>query len=284
SYDEVKQILTDNHCQECHSNPQQWRFDKYEDIFIKTPQSVCPQNNVSPFKAGESLLYQKISGEHLYCGQKMMDQDRDVSDENVSRIRDWINAGAFLSSPSLPVILTDFSAKLKADQSVLLYWQSSAEFNTSYYVIENSADAIHFDEVGVREAKSTSDQLTNYEFLDLIHGYGNQYYRLKIVDTDGQFSYSPTRAVRIKNKEETLRIYPSVFPSNHTIQVEWLPANDEDITKIQFLDIMGKIVHSSIITPGINITVIPHLYPGVYYAVIPQDAENYLIKKMVMIY
>lgn len=284
TFEEVKEILTVNQCQQCHNTTQQWRFDKFENIFLKTNQSVCSQQNVIPFKAGESLLYQKISGEHLVCGEKMMNQNQPVSDEHISRIRDWINAGSLLSSPSLPVILTDFSAELNHDQSVLLYWQSSAEYNTSYYVVENSGDGIHFDEVGVRDAKSISSELTNYEFLDLVHGFGNQYYRLKIVDADGQYSYSPTRAVRIKNSEETLRIYPNVFPTNHTIQVEWLPANDDDITKIQFMDIMGKIVHSSIISPGINLTVMPQLSPGVYYAVIPQDTENYLIKKMVMIY
>ena len=284
SFEDIKLTLSDNQCQQCHSTPQQWRFDRHENMFLKSPQSICQIANISPFRADESLLYQKISGYNLNCGQKMLNGEKSMSDTDIAHVRDWINAGAFQSSPSLPVILTDFSAELMNDKTVLLYWQSSTEYNTAYYTIENSADGINFTEVGVRDARSNANALTNYEFLDLVHGYGNQYYRLKIVDNDGQHSYSPTRAVRIKNTEETLRIYPNFLPADQTIHIEWLPSNEQELTKIQFLDIMGKIVSSSIITPGLNTTTLPHVSPGIYYAVILQDAENYLIKKMVMIY
>jgi hypothetical protein len=284
TYTDIKNVLEVNNCKQCHQSNTEWRFDQYEKLFVKTSQSVCNDPVIVPFQFQRSLLYQKIAFDGSPCGNKMPVGGQAMAYEDVARIRDWINAGAFQSSPLLPVILTDFFAEYKKDKSVLLYWQSSTEVNTGYYLIEHSYDGIHFQEIGVRTAKSQSNQLVNYDFYDYAPGFGNQYYRLKIVDNDGQFTYSPTRAVRIKNTEETLRLYPSTMPSNQTLFIEWLPAQDEERTKIHIMDILGREVYAQIIYPGINSAVIPQLNPGLYYAVIRHDVENYFVKKMIMIY
>lgn len=283
SFTEVQDILSANQCQSCHQQANEWRFDSFDKIFAKTNQSRCPDPLIIPFNAHGSLLYRKISGEPVPCGDKMPVSGNSMSYLEVARIRDWINAGAFAASPSLPVELTDFFAEY-VDEAVHLYWQSGAEYNTDYYLVEYSRDGISFDEIGVRDAGALPDQLTNYNFIDFTPGFGNQYYRLKIMDKDGQFSYSPTRAVRIKNTTETLKIYPSTLPANQTIYIEWLPAFEEERTKIHVLDILGREVFSHVIYPGVNATQIPPLLPGLYYAVIQHDVENYFIKKMIMIY
>lgn len=283
SFTEVQTILTNNLCQSCHQQANEWRFDSFDKIFAKTGQSRCPDPVIVPFNAYSSLLYTKISGEPVSCGDKMTNAGQPMTYEDVARVRDWINAGAFSASPSLPVELTDFFAEY-VDEAVQLYWQSGSEFNTDYYLVEYSRDGILFEEVGVRDAVALPGQLTNYQFIDVNPGYGNQYYRLKIMDTDGQFSYSPTRAVRIKNMTETLKIYPSTLPSNQTVYIEWLPSLEEERTKIHILDILGREVFSQVIYPGVNATLLPQIQPGLYYAVIQHDVENYFLKKMIMIY
>ncbi|MFZ1703219.1 MAG: hypothetical protein WAT79_02670 [Saprospiraceae bacterium] len=284
TFDEVKQILQINQCQSCHQNTGEWKFNTHQTLFQKPSQSNCPQPIVVPFDHQQSFLYQKIVGESGLCGQKMPFDGPEMPYVDIARIRDWINSGAFQSSPSLPVVLTDFSADYTEDNVVLLFWQSANEYNTAYYEVEHSPDGVHFQTIGVRSASGHSSQLTNYEFNDYSPGFGNQYYRLKMIDHDGQFSYSSTRAVRIKNSAETLKIYPSAIQSEQTIYIEWLPSLEEERAKIQFLDIMGRSVFSHIISPGINSVNIPHVLPGLYYAVIQRDVENYFIKKMVMIH
>ena len=283
SFPEVQTILTNNQCQSCHQQNNEWRFDSFDKIFAKTGQSRCPDPVIVPFNSYTSLLYTKISGEPVSCGDKMTVAGNQIPYEDVARIRDWINAGAFSASPSLPVELTDFFAEY-VDEAVHLYWQSGAEYNTDYYLVEYSRDGILFEEIGVRDAVALPGQLTNYDFIDVNPGFGNLYYRLKIMDADGQFSYSPTRAVRIKNTTETLKIYPSTLPSNQTVYIEWLPSLEEERTKIHILDILGREVFSQIIYPGVNAAQVPQMQPGLYYAVIRHNVENYFLKKMIMIY
>ncbi|MBK8371297.1 MAG: hypothetical protein IPL20_08045 [Saprospiraceae bacterium] len=55
-----------------------------------------------------------------------------MSYEDVARVRDWINSGAFQASRALPVVLTDFSAYNEEDKKVVLYWQTSSEYNTAF--------------------------------------------------------------------------------------------------------------------------------------------------------
>ncbi|MBK8623919.1 MAG: hypothetical protein IPN79_19735 [Saprospiraceae bacterium] len=283
-FDEVKTILDQNDCASCHQDAGQWRYDSYTHFLTKPANSLCDEKIVVPFDQNKSLLYQKITGFGLTCGERMFSSGQPVPYVDMARIRDWINSGAFQSSPTLPVVLTDFSAELKSDNSVLLYWQSSAEFNTAYYAVEHSGDGIHFEESGVRQAVAQNDQLTNYEWYDYAPLPGNQYYRLKIVDHDGQFSYSQTRAVRIKNTTESLKLYPSSLTAGQPIYIEWLTTKEYELTRIFIMDILGREVFTQIISPGINTTQIPHLHPGLYYVSIPEDFENYFVKKMFVIY
>ncbi|MBK6785158.1 MAG: T9SS type A sorting domain-containing protein [Saprospiraceae bacterium] len=207
-----------------------------------------------------------------------------MSYEDVARVRDWINSGAFQASRALPVVLTDFSAYNEEDKKVVLYWQTSSEYNTAFFEIENSGDGIQFNTIGKKQASSNPNVLTNYEFTDLTPGFGNQYYRLKMTDHDGLISYSSTRAVRLKSNVETLKIYPSSLQNNDPLFIEWIASDNSEIAKIQILDIIGRLVFTTIINPGINQTTIPALSPGLYYAVIPHDIENYFVKKMIMIH
>jgi hypothetical protein len=283
-FEEVKSILDVNDCSSCHKDAGQWRYNTYADLFTKPGGSLCNEKIIVPFDHHKSLLYQKISGFGLTCGEKMFSTEGSMPYADIARIRDWINSGALQSSPTLPVVLTDFSAELKSDQSVLLYWQSSAEFNTAYYAVEHSSDGIHFEEIGVRQAVAQNNQLTNYEWYDYAPQPGNQYYRLKMVDHDGQFSYSQTRAVRIKNNAESLRLYPSSLSAGQPIHIEWLTTKEDELTRIFIMDILGREVFTHIISPGINTTQIPHLNPGLYYVSIPEGVENYFVKKMFIIY
>ncbi|MBK7523798.1 MAG: hypothetical protein IPI53_06455 [Saprospiraceae bacterium] len=283
-YEEVKNIFNSNQCQDCHNKNGEWSYNTYNSLFFKPGNSVCSDPLVVPFEHNNSFLYKKISGQSDICGQKMLAGNVPMSYEDVARVRDWINSGAFQASRALPVVLTDFSAYNEEDKKVVLYWQTSSEYNTAFFEIENSGDGIQFNTIGKKQASSNPNVLTNYEFTDLTPGFGNQYYRLKMTDHDGLVSYSSTRAVRLKSNVETLKIYPSSLQNNDPLFIEWIASDNSEIAKIQILDIIGRLVFTTIINPGINQTTIPALNPGLYYAVIPHDIENYFVKKMIMIH
>jgi hypothetical protein len=283
-YEEIKEIFNRNQCNDCHNKNGEWSYSSYTSLFIKPGSSLCPDPLVVPFQHGNSLLYKKISGQSDVCGQKMLAGNAPMSYEDVARVRDWINSGAFQASRALPVVLTDFSAYNEEDQKVLLYWQTSSEYNTAHFEIENSSDGIQYTVIGKILASENQNLLTNYEFTDLDPGLGNQYYRLKMTDNDGLVSYSSTRAVKLKSNEETLRIFPSSLQPNQPLYIEWVPSDDAEIANIHVMDILGRLIFTTVINPGINQTNVPSMNPGLYYAVVQHGLENNFVKKMIMIH
>lgn len=93
-------------------------------------------------------------------------------------------------SNALPVTLTSFTAAV-ANCDGLLKWNISAELNTDKYVVERSTDGSSFSATGEIKAKNTSTP-TTYTYLYAGLGKGTNYFRLKMVEMDGPFTYSNT--------------------------------------------------------------------------------------------
>jgi len=89
----------------------------------------------------------------------------------------------------LPVKLTSFKGTA-TEQSVLLTWTAAIEENLNYYQLEKSTDALHFKTLAMVFTKEPQND--DYNFPDKHPVTGNNYYRLKMVDKDGQFIYSVT--------------------------------------------------------------------------------------------
>ncbi len=140
---------------------------------------------------------------------------------NVNSIND--NFGGCLSAPmatsTLPVSLLSFQATLR-DKNATLGWTTTNHFNFSHFIIEKSTDARSFTEAAVLFADAaTSNAETNYKYKDNLQSCTAKivYYRLKMVDVDGSFTYSETRMVRLTSEEAKVLI--STFPNPATNEV-----------------------------------------------------------------
>ena len=89
-----------------------------------------------------------------------------------------------------------------------LNW-SATEQNLLQYEVESSMDSISFERKGIVPAKNQSTGNT-YSFTDNIQGIQKIFYRLRIVNNDGQWDYSKTITV-INNSPGENFIYPSVI-------------------------------------------------------------------------
>jgi len=118
-------------------------------------------------------------------------------------------ASNYLPQAPLPLTLLSFTAKKYLETDVLLNWSSTREINTQSFIIERSANAINFLEIGTVKAINKSGN-KNYLFIDENPKTGINYYRLKMMDLNGDFTYSPTRAVSFNDDFE---IVISVFPN-----------------------------------------------------------------------
>ena len=115
---------------------------------------------------------------------------------------------------ALPVELTDFSARV-VDQYNLLEWSTQLEFHSSEFRIERSLDGNVFSKIGSLPAQGDSHVPTEYFFCDYSAPI-SAYYRLKMVDLDGTFRYSPV--VYVEREDMLVHLYPN--PCSQWLELE----------------------------------------------------------------
>ncbi|MFP5041271.1 DUF4331 family protein [Parasediminibacterium sp. JCM 36343] len=92
----------------------------------------------------------------------------------------------------LPVSFVDFNAKATSGK-VVLTWDVANQVNNDHYEIEQSTGGSVFATIG--KVKATG--ATSYTFTDVSPSAKVvNYYRIKQVDADGKFTYSPIRSVK----------------------------------------------------------------------------------------
>lgn len=108
---------------------------------------------------------------------------------------------------TLPVTLESFTVQKNRDR-VLLQWSTSQEISTAWYIVEKSTDGIHFTAIAQVAAAGNSTGIRHYSAADSAAVTGKIYYRIKIIDMDGRYTYSATRFVDISPKN-VLTVYPN---------------------------------------------------------------------------
>ncbi len=73
---------------------------------------------------------------------------------------------------------------------IMLKWSTSIEINNAMFVIERSTDGVDYENIGNVNGKGTTENVSEYNFLDVNASKSKLYYRLKQMDIDGSFSYS----------------------------------------------------------------------------------------------
>jgi hypothetical protein len=156
----------------------------------------------------------------------------------------WLNNGSIDKSSPLPVKLLDFSAQKQNSEDVLLKWKAASENNVAKYEIEmarGNADlqAGHFIKIGEVAGLGNTTSARTYAFTDTESDkFGTRYYRLKIINADGSFSFSPIRSV-VFTDPVLWKIYPN--PSNGLFSLVFQVNNNEQI-HARIIDAKGSLI------------------------------------------
>lgn len=138
---------------------------------------------------------------------------------------------------SLPIELVEFNGTNKGDYNQL-YWKTSTEQNSDYFEVQKSADGANFARIGQVEAAGTSLQARSYDFQDDQPYMGVSYYRLKMVDRDGSFTYSNIVAIAIK-LDDSIAVYPVPAESSLTIVYD---SNNTGTVTVNVVDAIGQLL------------------------------------------
>jgi uncharacterized repeat protein (TIGR01451 family) len=185
----------------------------------------------------------------------------------------------------MPVTMTSFLATLSSNkQNCLLKWITESETDNAYFEIQRSNDGVHFEYRGKVAGNGTTSLTKQYDYNDEINGLFNViYYRLKIIDKDGKYSFSKIIALKINgnNTNEHFNVYPNPFYSD--IKIELLGARKETGV-IRFISFEGKEVlrRSVEVEKGTNIIVLKDLnyLPRGNYILEMTTSTNKIIRKI----
>lgn len=133
----------------------------------------------------------------------------------------------------LPVNLLTFDGH-KENNTVALNWKTAFEFNNKEFEIETGKEINTFYKIGMVNSQGNSTIDQSYGFTDNLPQTGVNYYRLKQVDLDGNFSYSRTIAITFDKKGRSVTIYPN--PAKEKLVIGFAGPKENVIIRIISFD------------------------------------------------
>ncbi len=188
----------------------------------------------------------------------------------------------------LPITLSDFKADKYENDKVMIRWMTSAELNNAYFSLERSSNGVDFEMINEQEGAGTSTTAHHYEYLDANPIMGINYYRLKQVDFDGQFTYGPIKQVTLGQRSTEINgtndftIFPN--PNNGQFNIGGIKVTGSvEKVKVIVMDIKGSIVSQREFNDGEPIKMdISDRPPGTYMVQVT-DTESRINTKQIIV-
>jgi hypothetical protein len=163
----------------------------------------------------------------------------------------WNAADGPLTGPAvlcqncaLPIELLNFEASLN-DGVVTLNWQTASEEQNDFFWIQRSIDGFNWENIAWQDGAGNSSALISYNAEDRQPVLGLSYYRLKQVDMNGAFSFSPTRVISNGQffSDQQLLVLTSSSGLNQNVVVYFAEPIDGEV-EIKIISVSGAIIYS----------------------------------------
>lgn len=228
-------------------NLQRWKIEKLPDqpyATILTP--VSPEQKALAHEGGAITL------------------STNLSNFPTSGSRRWFFVPTDVSGSALPVVLSGFRVTGR-EEAVELRWDVTEASNFDYFEVERTASVRDSRGTPIGRVYLDDRAAGSYVFVDSVPGIGINYYRLKLVDKDGTYSYT-----RYLSTEYTgiasFSAYP--VPAHTELNVTFKSAVYKGGGTAQLLNSLGNPVarKSLDISPGGNRfgLEVKNLPPGLY--------------------
>ncbi len=153
----------------------------------------------------------------------------------------WATAFGVVPVSALPVELSSFTAKVLRSGGIKLDWRTETEVdNYGFEILRSAQNDSTWEKIGFVEGNGNSNSPKEYSYLDEWISYGNYSYRLKQIDTDGQFEYSKIIQVdagQIPGGFVLEQNYPNPFNPSTTIK---FAVAETQTAELKVFDILGN--------------------------------------------
>ena len=199
---------------------------------------------------------------------------KDYFDGDGGNLTGWgLSICSNVSTP-LPVNWLSFTAQKSNNTQVSLQWSTANETKNHFYIVERSTDGVTFNSIGKLAGGNNLNRLQQYYYNDLKPYAGTNFYRLKQVDLDGQFTYSSVAKVTLDRSGQTWTIYPNPAHGQSNIRL----LDNMKKVNIALTDASGKIVYRTYLPSakvGQQITLpLQGLAKGIYIIKMETETES----------
>ena len=181
----------------------------------------------------------------------------------VGAISTYNNRINWTPGSSLPVVLVAFTARAQGSGAVALAWRTASEKNSARFEVERSTNGTAFARIGTVPAAGNSSAPRSYAWTDrTVPAQASLlYYRLRQVDTDSVFTYSPVRAIsQPLSAANQLVVYPN--PAHGVVRVQVLGPTPTG--PLQLLDVCGRTVQVPLTLGADGVLPLHGLPAGIY--------------------
>ena len=160
------------------------------------------------------------------------------------------------------------------NQDVILYWSTENEENINFFEIESSVNGnTDWQTLQIMGSMAANEGGYSYHFtVDHTKINGDRYYRLKIIDKDGKFTYSKILFYSF-SQTETISITPTLVYGSINIS---LPASGR--AQISIYNPFGQLVKKSITESEVFNMDVSGLTRGEYFLQVVQEKNSYTAK------
>ena len=154
-------------------------------------------------------------------------------------------SGFFLGTAGtvLPLTLLSFNGH-RQGADALLDWTTTDEINVSRFDVQRSLNGGSFTSIGVVPATAG---IHRYTYTDATAQDKAYFYRLKMIDLDGKYSYSRIVSIAGSNSLYGLNLFPNPAHGLVTIQHPEVTGNT---AQIQLHDLSGRVLRIIKVAPG----------------------------------
>lgn len=138
---------------------------------------------------------------------------------------------------ALPITLIHFDARALPDQRVKVEWTTVEETGNAFFSVERSTDGLNFESIALLDGAGNSQDIREYEYIDKSPANGQNYYRLRQTDFNGEST--ATEALRVYLKKESTTSIVSLYPN---------PANAGDDLHISYNIEKDQVMQFSLIS------------------------------------
>lgn len=188
------------------------------------------------------------------------------------------NSHTNLNCPGSPLPVTWYKhiATRQSNGDVEVEWATLHEENNDYFEILRSEDGEVWDVIHAADGAGNSREEQHYAFTDQTSPSGNVYYRIKQVDYDGQYDYTPLFTA--KAQQLSPELYPNPNNGTFTIALD----NVQSVASLTATNAQGHTTPLSFNKIGDQELQVTSLLPSGLYTLTVTTADQRYTQKFVV--